>query len=275
MAGKAGLASLIPSFSGFLNTYLAQLGKFTTLVYSSLPRIMFLIAFIGIILVAFEFFRSDRSGRIRLICMHGIFASPLALLLPVMAFDKIAVSTGYILPFYLVLIGYCAKGLGWLETACLEWLGKMFPIPEGFRRSAPLAVVTCLVISWYLLLPLYREVASDEFRFMSGQQGFLLRQTGHWLAANTDTSAIIMSRWSNIGYYSQRQWAGLVDGSVEEVTGYARQHGISHIVIDSDSVPRRRPKLASLLDPASAHAGLTPLYADQQFNTLVIVYQVK
>jgi hypothetical protein len=275
MAGKAGLASLIPSLSGFLKTYLAQLGKFSTLVYSSLPKIMFLIAFFGIILVACEIFRSDRSGRIKLVCMHGMFASPLALLLPVMAFDKIAVSTGYILPFYLVFIAYCAKGLGWIESAGLEWLGKQFQIPETSKRFVPLAVTSCIVISWFLLIPFYQVVSSDEFRFMSAQQGFLLRQTGIWLAANTDKSAIIMARWSNIGYYGGREWAGLADGSIEEVTGYARQHGITHIVIDSDSVPRRRPKLAGLLDPASPHAGLIPLYADQQFDTRVIVYQVK
>jgi hypothetical protein len=258
-----------------LKTYLAQLGKFSSLVYATLPNIMLLIALIGVSRVAFVFFRDDRQERIRLLCRHGMFASPLAMLLPVMAFDKIAVSSGYILPFYMVFIAYCALGLGWIETYILAQLGKKFQISEPGRRAIPVSVAACSVISWFLLMPFYREVSSDDFRFMSGQQGFLLRQTGHWLAANTDTSAKIMARWSNMGYYSHREWAGLVDGSIEEVTDYARRHGITHIVIDSDSVPRRRPKLSGLLDPASPHAGLIPRYADQQFNTRVIVYQVK
>ncbi len=84
-----------------------------------------------------------------------------------------------------------------------------------------------------------------------------------------------MSRWSNIGYYGERGWIALADGAIEEVIAYAKRNGITHIVIDSDSVPRRRPQLLNLLDPSLPHAGLTPVYADERFYTRVVIYQVK
>jgi 4-amino-4-deoxy-L-arabinose transferase-like glycosyltransferase len=274
MAGSAGLSSLIPSFSGFMKTYLTQLGKFTTLVYSTLPHSMLIIALIGIVVIAFNMFRQERSGRMRAVCRNWIFLSPLAMILPVMAFDKIAVTTGYILPFFMVVFGCCAMGLVWLEVMITEWIGKLFLLPENLRRQIPLAVLASALFSAFMLIPFYQSISSDEFRFLSAQQDFLLRQTGHWVGSKTDKKAIIMARWSNIGYYGNRDWTGLVDGSVDEVTEYARRHGVTHIVIDSDAVPRRRPKLASLLDPASTHPGLIPVYVDQQFNTRVVVYQV-
>lgn len=269
--GTAGLADLIPGFSAFITTYLTQLGKFATVALSSLPAIMVMLAVIGAARLAYELFRTgDDTARLR--CW--MFLSPLGMLLPVMAFDKISTSAGYILPFFMVLLCLSAKAIVWLEEAIMEWLGKCCSLPVDVRRHLPLAVIASIVFSGHLFMPLYQWLSSDDFRFMSGQQEFLLRQTGHWFRANSDKSSRLMARWSNIGYYGDRSWIGLADGSISEVTEYARRNRINYIVIDSDAVPRRRPQLEALLNPTLPHSGLTPVYAEQQFETRVIIYRV-
>lgn len=273
-AGKAGLADLVPSFSAFMTTYLTQLGKFTTVAAASLPLIMFILALVGVAALLYDLFRNERGSRMRALCRYWMFLSPLAMIVPVMAFDKISISTGYILPFFMILFCFSAKGMVWLEWLATEWLGKLCSISADVRRYIPLAVVATVILSWQIYMPLYRWLSSDEFRFMSGQQDFLLRTTGHWFSGNTAKAAKLMARWSNIGYYGERGWVGLADGSISEVTEYARRQGVSYIVIDSDAVPRRRPQLVSLLNPSASHPGLTPVYADQQYDTRVIIYRV-
>jgi 4-amino-4-deoxy-L-arabinose transferase-like glycosyltransferase len=273
-AGKAGLMDLVPNLSDFITTYLTQFGKFSTVVAASLPGIMFILAVIGCARLVYELFNKQLGDGMKALCLCWIFLSPLVILLPVMAFDKISVSTSYVLPFYMVLFCFSAKGIVWLEKLTLEWCGNLGLLPVKVRRNIPLAVIASLILSWYMYTPIYQWLASDEFQFMARQQNFLLRTTGRWFSSNSDKSAKLMARWSNIGYYGDRAWVGLADGSISEVTEYARQHGVSYIVIDSDAVPRRRPQLVALLNPSQFHPGLEPVYADEQFNTRVIIYRI-
>jgi 4-amino-4-deoxy-L-arabinose transferase-like glycosyltransferase len=274
VSGTAGITSMFSSLSGLMRIYMAQLGKFTVLVYETLPGVMLVIFCLGIILLLCGPFGHGKTEGLRRVCLTWVFLSPLAMIAPVMAFDKIAVSTGYILPFFMIACGCCAKGLECLEGLVQKIGSILDAVPTAVLQRIPLALAACLAISWVTLTPLLRSLASDEFRLISGQQEYLLRQTGHWIRSHTGSSSVIMSRYSNIGYYADRTWAGLVDGSVEEVTDYARQHGVTHIVIDSDTVPRRRPGLKRLLDPASDHPGLAAIHADQQFDTRVVIYRV-
>lgn len=273
-AGTAGLADLVPSLSRFIATYTSQLGKFVTVAATSLSAIICIVAIVGIVVLVYELFSKNNGQKKRTLCIYWMFLSPLVMLLPVMAFDKISVATGYILPFFMVLFFFSGKGMGWLEMAIIEWFGKLRPLTASAKRRIPLAVITSLLLSWSMLLPLYQWLSSNDFNFMSRQQDFLLRTTGRWFVSNTDKTAKLMARWSNIGYYGDRGWIGLADGSIGEVTEFARRHGVTHIVIDSNAVPRRRPQLVTLLDPSLPHPGLTPVYADEQFETRVIIYQV-
>lgn len=271
MADTAGLASLFTSVSGFLTTYVAQFGKFSMVAYSALPGVVFGIAAIGMVLLVHEPFQHQRGRRFKSICSLAMFLSPLLLIVPVMAFDKIGVSVSYIVPFFIVLFCCGAKGTVWLE----EVLAKRVLPPLVVRQGISVAVIGAMALSWYSCLPVYQRLSSDEFAFMSGQQDFLLRRTGHWFRNYTDSSAKLMARWSNIGFYGERGWIGLVDGSIEEVTAFAKQKGVTHMVIDSDAVPRRRPQLKDLLEPSLPHHGLIPVYAAQQFDTRVVIYQLQ
>ena len=274
MAGTAGISNLVPSVAAFIKTYLTQLGKFALVAYSVLPVIVFVLAATGMALLVSELFRQERATRMKTLCNLVLFLSPLIMLAPVMAFDKISVTPGYILPFFIVVLCCSAKGIDWLESLLVKKIEKLAIIPAVLKKNISLAVIASLLLSWYLFLPVYQRISSDEFQFMTAQQDFLLRQTGHWFLLNTDKNAKLMSRWSNISYYGERGWIALADGSIGEVTTYAKRNGITHIVIDTDSVPRRRPQLINLLDPSIPQAGLTPVYADERFYTRVVIYQV-
>lgn len=275
VAGTAGISNLFPGIAAFIKTYLTQLGKFALVAYSVVPVLVFLLAVAGMALLVSEVLRRERGARLKALCSLVLFLSPLIMLAPVMVFDKISVTPGYILPFFMVVLCCCAKGIAWLESLLGEKIKKPACIPAVLKKNISLAILASLLLSWYLFLPVYQRISSDEFQFMGAQQDFLLRQTGHWFLHNTDKSAKLMSRWSNIGYYGERGWIALADGSIGEVIAYAKRNGITHIVIDSDSVPRRRPQLLNLLDPSIPHAGLTPVYADERFYTRVVIYQVK
>lgn len=275
LAGKAGLTDLFPSVAAFIKTYVTQSGKFATVAYSTLPGIMFVIAAIGTALLVYEMFRQERAARVKSLCLLVMLLSPLILLAPVMAFDKISLATGYIIPFYIVFFCCSAKGIVWLELVLVGGIEKLYPVPTILKQGFSVAVIATAVLSWYSYMPVYQRLSSEEFSFMSGQQDFLLRQTGHWFCNNTDKSARLMARWSNIGYYGGRGWIALADGSIGEVTRYAKRNGVTHIVIDSDAVPRRRPQLKNLLDPSIPQPGLTPVYLQDQFDTRVVIYQVE
>lgn len=77
-----------------------------------------------------------------------------------------------------------------------------------------------------------------------------------------------------MGFYAERKWVYIPDGEITEVVKYAKDHNVSHIVIDSAAVPKRRPKLEPLLDPEIYHKGLMPVYVAESFSILVIIYQV-
>lgn len=275
VAGKAGLADLFPSVAGFAKTFVTQSGKFALVAYSTLPGILLVLAAAGSALLVYEMFRQERSNRMKSLCLLGMFFSPLILLAPVMVFDKISLATGYILPFFIVFFCCSAKGIVWLESVLVGAIDRRHPVPTVLKQRFSIAVIATALLSWYSYIPVYQRLSSEEFSFMSGQQDFLLRQTGHWLTNNTDKNAKIMARWSNIGYYGGRGWIALADGSIGEVTRYAKRNGVTHIVIDSDAVPRRRPQLKNLLEPSIPQPGLTPVYLQDQFDTRVVIYQVE
>ena len=275
MAGKAGIANLFPSMLGFLKIYVTQLGKFAMVAYSSLPGIVFIVAAVGLALLVYELCRREPAARLKSVCQFAMFLSPLIMLVPVMAFDKIALATSYILPFFIVLLGCSAKGIVWMEGLLARQVERLISTPTVMKQGLSVAVIAAVILSWHSLAPLYKGLSSEDFKDFSGQQDFLLRQTGHWFLNYTDKTAKIMARWSNIGYYGERRWHGLADGSIDDLIVYARRSGVTHIVIDSDAVPRRRPQLKDLLEPSIPHPGLVPVYAEDRFGTRVVIYLVQ
>lgn len=272
LAGTEGIANLFPSFSIFIRVYIAQLGKFSMIAYSALPGIIFILAAIGITLIAYENMRL--KGAVKSVFLFLMFLSPLIMLAPVMAFDKLGLSTCYILPFFCVLICCSAKGAIWLEEMLVRQIEKWASIPSAMKKCMSVSVIATALFSLYSSVSLYKALSSEQFINECRQLDFLLRQTGHVLKNRTDKNAKIMARWSNIGFYGERNLTVLVDGSIDEVTRYAKRNGVTHIVIDSEAVGRVRPQLKDLLEPSIPQAGLLPVYQGDQFCTRVVIYQV-
>ena len=138
----------------------------------------------------------------------------------------------------------------------------------------PDSIILTVVLCFSFARPYVQSLASEEYRYFCAGQEFFLKDTGFWLKQNTLPDAQVMVRWGVIGHYADRRWSGLVDGDVQEVVDYAKKHDINYLVIDSNAVPRRRPKLAPLLDPAAVFPGLTPVYSRLEYGILVIIYRV-
>lgn len=76
-----------------------------------------------------------------------------------------------------------------------------------------------------------------------------------------------------MGFYADRKWVYIPDGEISEVVKYAKEHNVRYIVIDSNAIPRRRPKLGPLLNP-SDFEGLRPVYVREKYWIRVIIYEV-
>lgn len=274
-AAGTGLATLVPSLSALLTTITGQAARFGLATYALLPGFAMAIAAMGLFLIWAAVPRAGRGERQAAFIGRYLFFSPLLMLLPVFAFDKISLSAGYIFPFFPVFIACFAQGAVWLEEQVAVFVTHRLPLLRGIVRFLPLgaAAVACLMLLSFNQF--YSEVSSEEYSFMTGQQDFLLRQTGHWLRANTPSDAGVMARWSNIGFYADRPWTGLADGTIAQVVEYAKRAHMKYIVIDSDAVPRRRPQLNALLFPDTPQPGLTPVYGREDWLTRVVVYRVE
>lgn len=266
---------LFPSFSAFIKLYAYNTGNFIRSARTVLPDYSTGVVGIGFLLLLFKWGASLYQRKWLEFLDYALFFSPLVTLAPIMAFNTIAASVGYIFPFFLIFIVCFAYAVRWIEVRIGYGIRRLNPAAGAvYKKYACLALVPVVYFAGISFFQYYQIVSSEEFRQMSQQQDFLLRQTGHWLKNSTGSKAVIMARWSNIGFYGDRAWVGLVNGSIEEVTGYAKRHAITHIVIDSGTVPHRRPQLENLLYPVIPQAGLTPVYAEEQNFTTVIIYRV-
>ena len=196
------------------------------------------------------------------------------MVLPVFAFINtgISVIVSYIVPlFLLIIIGLCMF-LDNLET----FLANKHYLPDPVRRLLRKGFLSASVIvlfSSLSLMTFYRHVSSEEFRQICNRGEFLLKETGSWLRENSEADSTVMSRWSNIGYYGDRRWTGLVDGSIWELITYAKKNRIKYVVIDSVSI-YRRPNLAQLLSAMPFGTELIPVYDAERYGVKVVIYRI-
>lgn len=268
MKGKVGLANAFPSLQEFARTYVKNMFTFTKVFIDNFPAPYLIFSIIGFLIsLVFIFSEDEQLWRVRLfqiaIMLGGIVA-----VLPVFVFN-ISSAVSYILPLFPMAIIFLSRGLSWVEDTLFGVIGN-----EYLKQWALVSAAVIIFFSYSSFLPFWKNMSSEGFRYFAASQNFFLKDTGEWLKYNTLKGTVVMTRWvGNIGFYADRRCAGLADGEISEVVKYAKEHGIGYIVIDSNAVPRRRPKLAPLLDPSN-YDGLRPVYAREEFQTRVIIYEV-
>jgi len=78
-----------------------------------------------------------------------------------------------------------------------------------------------------------------------------MRGAGAWLAAHSAPDAVIMDRKSYVPFFARRTHVQLPDEPVDVLLRYARERGVTHIVVEEYVVRALRPQLAPLLDQQS------------------------
>src|SRR5262249_59405682 len=71
---------------------------------------------------------------------------------------------------------------------------------------------------------------------------------GAWLAAHAPADAVIMDRKSYVPFFAGRTHVQLPDEDLDTLLRYARESGVTHIVVEEYVVGALRPQLAPLLD---------------------------
>lgn len=235
-----------------------------------IPTIIGLLATLG---VAFK----DKGDlkeikRTRILKVLASFGGIVAVL-PVFVFGNISIVISYILPLVPLMIIWLTIGLITIESGIIKIL-----VLTGIERIGKLrnwyllTVAILLFFSYSSLMPFWKGISGNDFKYYAASQKFFLKDTGKWLKSKSAKDKAVMARWSVITFYADRKFVMLPDGDLNEVIRYAKEHNVSHIVIDSNAVPRR-PKLAPLLNPSS-YPGLRPVYAKEEYWTRVIIYEV-
>jgi len=75
-----------------------------------------------------------------------------------------------------------------------------------------------------------------------------MRGAGAWLAAHSAADAVIMDRKSYVPFFAHRTHVQLPDEPLDVLLRYARERGVTHLVVEEYVVRSLRPQLAPLLD---------------------------
>jgi hypothetical protein len=75
-----------------------------------------------------------------------------------------------------------------------------------------------------------------------------MRGAGAWIAAHAGPDAVIMDRKSYVPFFAHRTHVQLPDESLDVLLRYAKDRGVSHLVVEEYVVRSLRPQLAPLLD---------------------------
>lgn len=274
-SGKVGLKDLFPSLKAFFKTYWENMVKFAWIIPNHFPISSLFLASAGIFATTISILYTEKNLRMLKVLQAGILLAGLVATLPVFAFSNLSIAPSYIFPLFPIITLLFVKGLvviedGFFNTAIkLTGLGRL----KRLKEWSLVATVAVLCFCYSSISPIWGEMSSEDSRVYAASQRFFLKDTGRWLKSNSPKDVAIMSRWSNMGFYADRKWVYIPDGEISEVAKYAKEHNVKYIVIDSNAVPRRRPKLAPLLNPAN-YNGLRPMYTREEYWIRVVIYEV-
>lgn len=271
---ETGIANMVSSLADLANNFVRGLSSFARLIPENLPMVLLWFALLGAVLTVGMMLRARSGERRMLFWKLALLLAGCVAVLPAFVFPGLSVVVSYILPVFPLLLFFTCAGLRWCELIIARLLQASPSVASFLTGYAPLSFICAGVVCFSLAKPYVASVSSQEYRYFCASQEFFIKDTGLWLKHNTPSDANVMTRWGVIGHYAERPWTGLVDGEIPEVISYARKHSVRYIVIDSNSVPRRRPKLEPLLDPNVVIPGLRPVYARMEYGTLIIIYQV-
>lgn len=271
--GKVGIGDLFPSPDAFFKTYFGNMTKFARIIPNHFPTVSLFLASAGLFVTIISIVNTEKSLRMLKALQTGILFAGLAVILPVFAFSNLAIAPSYIFPLFPIITLWFARGLVGIEDGFFNTIIKVTGVGrlERLKQWSLAATVAVLFFSYSSLTPTWENL-TDKDRYID--QIFLLKGTGKWLNKNTQEDAVIMSRWSNIGFYADRKWVGLPDGEIGEVIQYAKRQNVRYIIIDSLSIPSRRPKLAPLLLGNPIGYGVRSVYFAQKYEIIVVIYEV-
>lgn len=272
-AGKVGLRDLFPTFGIFVSNYMTNLSNFMKIVPDHFPVPCLIIAMIGLVRLLVNIFHSTASRSEGIFRLAVLFTAIVSIL-PVFAFGNLSLAVSYIFPLFPLLILWFVIGLTGIEDFIFQAFKRSgLDAVERYGKWSLASAAIVLYLGYFSVSPVWSMLSSEDFKYFAASQEFFLKDTGIWVKNNSHEDVAIMSRWSNMGFYADRKWVYIPDGEISEVVRYAKGHGVRYIVIDSNAVPRRRPKLAPLLKP-SHYEGLRLVYAREEYWIVVIIYEV-
>ena len=167
--------------------------------------------------------------------------SPLLIMVPFFL-----IAPEYTQPYIPILFLWTGHGLfNIVEILRRQFTSEYNSMHEETTNIGRLLMCSVIIYSAFLV---YKQVPSnvkrdyhyshDEGRYDQKKMGILLNK---YLPKN----AKIMTRWSRIGFYSQRKYVSLPKSSRSEIIDTAKKSGVRYLIIDG-ALFRNRPQLLKL-----------------------------
>lgn len=207
----------------------------------------------------------DPWDRVRL--RHELFL--FAWLLPLAGLLFFRLVLRFYAPAFPVLLIWAAHGavvLGsWLlESAERCWPGARARLRlQGLLRSTP----AVLVVLFFLMIS--ASLAADH------QHALFLgyKRAAQWLAANSPSSARVMTRETALGLYANRKHVPFPNAEWEPLRDYARRHRADYLVATEHELTNLRPQLQMLMHPETLPAELRLVHQFRDSGQMIFIYR--
>lgn len=193
----------------------------------------------------------------------------MASLLPLVSFLVFFIDVRFFAPALPVLLMWAAQGALNLGSWLQNTVELCYPKPlfggrvRTMLRWLPAAMAALFLI---IMLPVVT-------RARAGNVEFGKKKAGLWLKEHTPSNTKVMTKHTEVVFYADRFGVPWPHADWPSLLKFARNQGAAYLVFD-DSLARRQPQLAFLLETATRPPELELVYRSEEPGSSTFVYQI-
>jgi len=177
----------------------------------------------------------------------------------------------YTQPYIPVVLLFCAEGLRVVENFAFSRLPPRFLNPKitKWEQYNPITVVTAAL---FAIMTLYSQIpdSSAKKAYLPESDGGRRDQKNIGLVIkNNLPPGKIMTRWSRIAFYSEREWMNIPNAGYNEIITAAREGGAKYLIVDG-GLWAIRPELGvELFEPFKPGAFKNGIFFNNNSNAII------
>jgi 4-amino-4-deoxy-L-arabinose transferase-like glycosyltransferase len=154
----------------------------------------------------------------------------------------------YTQPYLPILFLWVAEGMNQSEMFVRQHVQTKYRMTFPYWAKTPLTVTVSVIFALSLLIRMIPDTdpSAPYDRFSDGGRRDC-KNIGQLLKKHLPQGKI-MTRWSRIAFYSERDWVSIPNSSENEILKFAKDNGVRFLIVDG-SLIHTRPQLGDLHDP--------------------------